>query len=188
MDEDLLIVGHWWSFLARGLIAIILGIILIAMPGITGTTVIVLVGLLVLLEGLVNVVLAITRGIKGYSWGWTLAWGLISILIGGLILSRPSTALTVVIILAGLWAIVVGIIMLAFSFDLPPDTGRGFVGILGFLSIVMGIIILAYPAGSAYAVAVLVGIYALIRGVYEIILAVMARALQRRIEKGEPVG
>ena len=86
-------------------------------------------------------------------------------------------------VLVGLWAIIMGIIMLAGSLDMPPHTGRGWVGLLGILSVILGIVILVYPYGSVYAAAVLIGIYALVVGVFDIVLAFYAMGKKHEIEK-----
>jgi uncharacterized membrane protein HdeD (DUF308 family) len=183
MDEDVLVVSRWWSFLLRGIIAIAVGLILLFWTGATVKVLAYVVGIFALLDGLVNVILSIMKAVDKERWVWTLVWGLIGLLLGGLIISRPGAVLGVIVILAGLWVILMGVIFLAFSFDMPPDSGRGWIGILGFLIIVVGILILAYPAGSVYAVAVLIAIYALIKGVFEIIIAFRVRSIGKKIEK-----
>jgi uncharacterized membrane protein HdeD (DUF308 family) len=73
--------------------------------------------------------------------------------------------------------------MLASSVDMPPNTGRGWLGLLGILSVAIGIIILAYPYGSVYAAAVLIAIYALVVGLMDIIVAFYALGKKHEIEK-----
>ena len=65
-----------------------------------------------------------------------------------------------------------------------PTAGRlGWVGFLGIVSLILGILILVYPYGSVYAAAVLIGIYALVVGVFDIVLAFYAMGKKHEIEK-----
>lgn len=181
--EEGIINRSWWSFLLRGIVAIAFGIILLAWTGATVGTIIVLVGLLALIDGVVNVILAVVRATRKEKWGWTLAAGLIGFLLGAVIIAHPEFTFEVVAVLVGIYAVAMGIAMLAFAFDLPAMSGRGWVGVLGALSIIIGIIILVYPFGSAYTVSVLVAIYALAVGIFDIFLTFFALGRQRKVKK-----
>jgi len=183
MEEGVIILNRWWSYLIRGIIAIIVGVMLLAWTGATARVIADIVGLFAILDGLVNVILSIMRAVDKEKWVGTLIWGLVGILIGGIIISRPAVLLTIIVVLVGLWAIIMGIVMLVGSVEMPPHTGRGWVGLLGILSVGLGIIILAYPYGSVYAAAVLIGIYALVVGCFDIFLAFYTMAKKHEIEK-----
>ena len=183
MEEGLVIGRSWWSFLLRGIIAIAFGIILLAYTGATVKNLTIIVGLFAMIDGIVNVVLSIVLATRKERWGWTLAWGLFGLLLGAIIISHPGVAVEVVAILAGIWAVVVGIAVLALAFDMPPMSGRGAVGVLGVLSIIIGIVILVYPFGSVYALSVLVAIYALIAGVFDLFLSFYVKRMQHKLSK-----
>ena len=183
MEEGVIVLRRWWSYLLRGIIALIVGVILIAWTGATARVLADIVGIFLLLDGVVNIILAIMRAVNKEKWAWTLVWGLIAILFGGIIISRPAVLYTLIVVLVGLWAIIMGIIMLAGSLEMPPHTGRGWVGLLGILSVILGIVILVYPYGSVYAAAVLIAIYALVVGLFDIVLAFYAMAKKHEIEK-----
>ena len=169
------IAKSWWSFLLRGLIAIALGIILLVWPAATVGVIILLFGIFALLDGIIETILSIVgavRKLKG--WGWTLGKGLVGILIGAIILARPDVALGVVVILIAIWAIAIGFAEIAAAFDMPPESGRGFVGVLGALSLILGIVILVVPRESVYLFVLIVGIYALVAGFFNVILSFFA--------------
>ena len=187
MDEEVVMVElltrSWWSFLVRGIIAIALGIILIAWPAPTVKVFIIIFGLFVLIDGLVNVIRSIVLASRKERWGWTLVGGLLGFLIGAIILAHQEFALSFVVILVGIWAIIMGVSELAIAFDMPPESGRGLVGLLGVLSLIIGIIILVYPFGSVYALMVVLAIYAFFAGLYLIFLAFYALGAQRKLKK-----
>src|SRR5450756_569535 len=121
-------------------------------------TFIIIFGLFVLIDGLVNVVRSIVLANRKDRWGWTLVGGILGFLIGAIILSHQAFALDFVVILVGIWAVIMGIAELAIAFDMPPMSGRGLVGLSGVLSLIIGIIILVYPFGSVYALMVVLAI------------------------------
>ncbi len=174
MEANVVIFKHWWSYLLRGIIAIAFGVVMIVFPSATLKTFIWIFGAFALAVGIVDVIMAIALASRKERWGWTLAGGLLSILLGGIVLNHPSVALEVVVLLVAIWALVTGIAVCASAFDMPPNSGRGFLGVYGALSIIAGIIILAYPVGSTYAVMVLIGVYALMGGAFLIVLAFYA--------------
>jgi len=183
MEEGVIVLRRWWSYLLRGIIALVVGVILIAWTGASARVLADIVGIFLMLDGIVNVILSIMRAVDKEKWAWTLVWGLIAILIGAVIISRPAVLYTLIVVLVGLWAIIMGIVMFAGSLEMPPHSGRGWVGLVGALSVVLGIIILVYPYGSVYAAAVLIGIYALVVGVFDIFLAFYAMVKRHEIDK-----
>ena len=187
MDEEVVMVElltrSWWSFLVRGIIAIALGIILVAWPGATVKTFIIIFGLFVLIDGLVNVVRSLVLASRKERWGWTLTGGLLGFLIGAIILAHQEFALSFVVILVGIWAIIAGISELAIAFDMPPMSGRGMVGFLGVLSLIIGIVILVYPFGTVYTLMVVLAIYAFVAGAYLIFLAFYSMGAKHRLKK-----
>jgi uncharacterized membrane protein HdeD (DUF308 family) len=187
MEEVDIVTQSWWSFLLRGIIALAFGIIMIAYPSATAKAFFWIFGIFVLIYGLIDIIRGIYRLFKKEKWGATFAWGIVGFLIGGIILGHldkaTTSALWVMAILVGIWVIVLGVVELAAAFDLPPETGRGWIGVLGVISIIFGIIILAYPFGSVYALMVLIGIYAIIAGVFDIVMSIYVPMKVRKLKK-----
>jgi len=178
-----LVMKSWWSFLLKGIIAIIFGIILLFLPGATVKTLVIIVGLFALIDGLVNVIRSFVLMARKQPWGWALAGGLIGFLLGAIILRHQEFALDFVIILVGIWIVLMGIVELAMAFDMPPKTGRGILAVFGIILLALGIIVLVYPFGSAYALMVVIAIYALVAGVFDIGFSFYAMSEERKIKK-----
>jgi uncharacterized membrane protein HdeD (DUF308 family) len=146
----------------------------------------------------------------GRSWGWILAFGVISLLAGVAVLVWPGRTLIVVAVLGvlsliiGLYAVrhvyvtllalalLLGIfwiingateLFMALSHRGMPN--RGWTGVLGVISIIAGIIVLAYPGISPVTLAVVLSIWLLILGVMEIALAFRIRSVAHRTEAKE---
>lgn len=188
MGEEVVFIDRsWWSFLVWGIISLAFGIVLIAYPGATAKTFFWLFGIFVLLYGLVAIIKGIVHLFKKEKWLWTFVWGIVGFLIGGVVLGHLDKAtvdtLWFLAILVGIWVLLMGVVLLANVFDMPPNSGRGWLGILAVIAVIFGIVILVYPFGSVYTLMVILGIFALITGVFDVIIAFYALAMEHKTKK-----
>jgi uncharacterized membrane protein HdeD (DUF308 family) len=112
------------------------------------------------------------------AWGWKLIMGLLSIVAGTVILRYPLisavTVPAVIVLMLGIQGLIVGIIGLIMAFK---GGGLG-AGILGALSIVFGLILMANftSPGMILTLVWVAGIFALVGGLFEIVHAFQQRA------------
>ena len=52
----------------------------------------------------------------GSGWGWFLAWGILAGIFGIALIVNPSAGIQTILWLVGIWAIMAGIVLAAFSF------------------------------------------------------------------------
>lgn len=178
---------NWWVFLLRGLVAVIFGVLAIVWPEITLLTLIALFGVYALVDG----IFAIVAGISSYGeherWWAILLAGLAGILFGGLTLFWPRVTATVLVYFIAAWAVVTGIFTVLGAIQLRRVIrGEGWLILSGILSIVFGIFLFVYPGASALGMVLLIGAYAIVFGIIEIILAFRLRRLGKEIEKTFP--
>lgn len=183
MDKIGLITRSWWSYLVKGVLSIILGILLLCWPGATVKVFIIIIGIFALIEGLVDLILAIVVAGKEEPFGMILTRGLIGLLIGGVMLSRPGIALTFVMVIVALWLIITGFLQLIMAFEMPPMSGRSLVGVGGLLSLIIGILILVIPFDTVWALIILIAILALISGAWNIFLGFYSLTERKKFEK-----
>ena len=134
----------WWLTLMAGVLAMIVGAILLWSPAKTKVDTWVL---LIAILGLYWVIMGVLELVGMFqdhsAWGWKLFVGVISVIAGGYILIYPiASALvlpSVFVWVLGFWGLVQGIILLIQAFR-----GGGWsAGILGVLGIIFGIALLA---------------------------------------------
>jgi len=178
-----IIFRSWWSYVLRGLLALVFGILFIAYPGATLRTFVVLLGVFLIIDGVINLIRSIVFVARKEPWGWTLAWGLIGLLMGLIFVNRTDFTLAFVAILAGIWVVVMGIAEIAIAIDMPPESGRGFLAVLGIISLGFGIAILAWTAGTVYALMVLLGIYMLVVAVMDMIIGIYVGRIQHKVKE-----
>ena len=141
-----------------GVIAIILGILCLLAPGLTGTSVVILLGVLVLAAGIVRLIWAFQAG--------SLGKGLLMFAIGGLtllcgiaLMANPLFASGVMSIILALYLIIDGISEIVGGMQLRPEAGRGWMLFGGIVSILLGIMIWRqFPLSGVWAIGILLGI------------------------------
>lgn len=161
--------SYWWIVLLQGIAAVVIGILLFTDPAPTLVTLTLFLGVYWFINGIFDLVR--TFGDSSH-WGWHLIGGLLGVLCGLAIVRNPLWAAVLVpatlVWLLGVFGIVIGIMSLVDAFR-----GGGWgPGVLGALSVILGLVLLF---GNTYiAIAVLVwtiaGI-AVIGGIVAIVLS-----------------
>lgn len=179
--------GSWPTALAVGLATLVLGIIIVAWPGVTIAVLAVLFAIQLLLLGIFNLVRSIASS-EARSGARVLfaVIGVFSIALGVLALRHPFQTVAVIAILFGLVWLISGIIEFVSLVSGPPRPGRGWSIVLAILTVIAGIIVLSYPAPSLVTLVLIFGIWLIVWGVITACLAVAARLAERHAAPGAP--
>ena len=168
------VAGSWWTFLLRGIAAVLFAIAAFVWPGLTLTVLVLFWGAFALVDGVV----AIAAGARARWWS-VLFLGVIGVLAGLVALFMPGiTALALVLVIAS-WAVLRGILEIAAAMRLRRElTGEWLLVLGGAASVVLGILMFLFPGAGALAVVWLIGLQALIAGIVLIALAFRLRGLR----------
>ena len=155
----------WWVVLLQGIAAVILGLLLLAKPGMTIVVVVQLIGIYWFVSGLFQIVAIF---IDHTQWGWKLFSGILGIIAGMIIIKHPLWSpimlTSVLIIVLGIEGLIIGVINLIQAFK-----GGGWgVGILGALSILFGLVLLANVLLAAFSVPWFLGVLGIVGGIIAI--------------------
>lgn len=167
----------WKSALLSGVLSVILGVMVLFWPGPTLVVAAALFGAYLLISGIAQVVFAFSLH--------TSAGGRILLFISGaasLILAilafrhfGEGYALLLLAIWIAIGFIFRGVATTATALGEPGLPGRGWNIFFGLVSILAGIIVLAYPFSSLATLVLVVGIWLIIIGVFEVIAAFSIR-------------
>lgn len=176
----------WWLLLLRGVLAILFGISAFAWPGLTLVTLVMLFAAYAFVDGIFEVVHAISHRKEIEHWGLLLIEGLFGIAFGALAFQSPElTTLIGGVIVAfyiAAWAIVTGAMRIAMAVRLRKEIeGEWLLALSGAISILFGIVIMARPAAGALAMLYFVAAWAILLGAIMIALALKARKFGNRI-------
>jgi uncharacterized membrane protein HdeD (DUF308 family) len=103
------------------------------------------------------------------NWWVPVLRGVVGILFGFLVFAYPRTAVEVFVYLFGAYALIDGVIALAFAFDV--SRGRGWLLLSGIAGIATGILTFMYPSTTAVALVYIVAAWAIITGIFEVVAA-----------------
>jgi uncharacterized membrane protein HdeD (DUF308 family) len=165
----------WWLILVWGILAVLLGILLVINPVATEVTLVLFMGAYWFIGGLFTLASLVW---DRSNLGWKIFMGVISILGGIVIMSYPvfSSVLVIgmLVFLIGFWAIIIGGTKLYDAYR----TKDGGTGVLGILSILLGFILLIYPFAAAYSLSLVAGFFALIGGISSIAFSFQLKKTQ----------
>jgi len=147
-----------------GIAQVVLGMIAIASPLMTGIVVSIFVGACLLACGVGRVIEAFKAG----SWGAGLlgtAVGALTIIAGLLMLFRPGVGLVTLTLILAFYFLIEGISTAVVAWKMRPNDGWGWVMFQGIVSILLGFMIWRqWPLSGAWALGTIIGIHILLNG------------------------
>jgi uncharacterized membrane protein HdeD (DUF308 family) len=173
--------SHWWLFLIRGTLAILLGLAALAFPGAALLSIAILFGAYAFVDGIVAFVTAIRLAHAGQRWGWLLFEGVLGVAAGVVTFFYPFATAFALAIFLGAWALVTGVLAVASAFTERQHIQNEWLWVLsGILSVLFGIAVFFVPTVGLYALVYLLSLYAFLAGIFFLGLAFRLRGLGRR--------
>lgn len=163
-------VGRGWQ-IAWGLLLIAAGVLAVLMPGIAALATALVFGWLLIFGGGFEIAYALhTRGHTGF--GWKLASGLLTLVLGIAILLVPLAGVASLALLVGAFLLLSGIARAALAWHLRPRRGWGWILFDALLSIALAILIaLGWPSSSIAIIGLLTGFTLIATGIWRVLLA-----------------
>lgn len=175
------VTSHWWIFLIRGIIALVLAVAMVMAPGAALFTVAIFFGAYMFVDGIVAIWASLRMQHTDSRWGWLLFEGIVGVVAGLLAMVFPGITALWLAILAGVWAILTGILSIASAIRLRQAVANEILWILtGVVSIAFGIAVFFLPALGALYIVYTIAIYAFLAGIFFIGLAFRLRGLHGR--------
>lgn len=160
-------VKHWWVFLLRGVLFIVLGIYMIASPLVSYMALSFLFGVIILLTGVSELLYAYAnRHHKG--WGWRLFVGIIDLVLGVILVAHIGLSMSILPFVVGLLFLFRGFSLFSFAGLLGGSWWLVFGGIL---CVLFALLILFNPAIGAITIVLWTAIAFIITGIFNCLLA-----------------
>jgi len=173
----------WWSFVFRGIIAVLFGLAAILLPGITLDILVLLVGAFFFVDGLMSIVSSFGSMNNEERWWLSLLEGLAGVLIGVITFLWPGVTLVAVVLMIAAWALITGFFEIMAAIRLRRViSGEWFLAGSGMISILFGLVLLVNPGVGAVALVWILGIYAVFFG---ILLLFLGFKLKRVLQRGQ---
>ena len=163
------------SLILLGILAVIVGIVAIAWPGVTILALVILFAVYAFMAGGLQAARAFSSQSAGPVFGHLLL-GLIDLAAGVVALVWPGPTAFVLVIIVAAWALVGGAAEFFAGFQRGEATGTRALFILsGLVSVAFGVLLFARPGVGAVTLALLFGLYSLIYGFSQINAGIQLR-------------
>lgn len=170
----------WWTFIVRGLLAVAFGVLAFFAPGLGIAVLVGLFAAWALIDGVTNLLTGFGSRRTDRSWWLEILEGIVSIVAGILALVFPVFAAEVLVIIIAAWAIVTGAFEIFAAIRLREQIkGEFWLGLAGLASILFGVILFVFPGAGALSLVWLIGSFALVFGVFLVILGWRLRAINQ---------
>lgn len=170
---------YWWVMLLRGILAVVFALLAFFWTGLTLEVLVLLFAIFAIGEGVFAIGASIEASKHHEKWGTFLLEGVLGIIAGVIIISWPGISVAIFVYLIALWALITGLveILVGGTVEITP-TAKSMIILVGVLSLILGVVMLAYPAATITILIWLLGVYALIAGIAMIIFSVQLKSLK----------
>jgi uncharacterized membrane protein HdeD (DUF308 family) len=170
-----LALGAWRAVATIGVLAVVVGVLVLVWPGVSLIVVGALFGLYLVLSGVLQLVAAF--GTHAHTAMRVLAFlsGALSILLGLLCFRSALTSLVLLAVWIGVGWLIRGIAQIVAAFSDPAMPARGWQGVLGALGVLAGIVLIDSPLSSIGLLTILGGCWLVVLGVTELLTAFRIR-------------
>ena len=177
---------NWWAVGLRGILGILFGLICILTPGVAITAFVILFAAYMLADGAFAIVAGIKAARNGERWGLLLLEGIVDIAAGLIAAFWPAITMVALVWLIAIWAIVSGALMLYAAFTLNREHGRWWLALAGISSLIFGVLLVIQPLIGAVVLTIWIGAYALVFGIFLLILAFQLHSRKEEREDKAP--
>jgi uncharacterized membrane protein HdeD (DUF308 family) len=174
--------ASWGWALTSALVTLIPGIVILVWPHGTLHVVAVVIGLYLLVSGVLRFVSAFAREAQGERFARVLVATLF-VVAGVLCLRHPLQTIAALSLIVGVAWLVSGMLTLYTAVAVKGLPHRGVLAGVGALGVVAGIVVLALPTESAVVLTRLLGLWLVLLGLAELVMAFALRAAIRRAQK-----
>ncbi|MEU6311151.1 DUF308 domain-containing protein [Streptomyces sp. NPDC047014] len=172
--------GSWHWALGVALATLIPGVLVLVWPDETLHVLAVIIGLQLLVAGGFRFVSAFSHGNEGSGRLAGVLIAVLAFLAGVLVLRHPMQTIGALSLIVGVFWLITGLLTVYVAIADHGLVHRGMLIGLGALGAVAGIVVLCFPVDSAVALTRLLGLWLVLLGVAEVVMALMLRSAVRR--------
>ena len=162
-----MLAGSWQAAIFLGVVTLILGLIVTFHPTTSLNVIAVLLGILMIVSGIFHLIRVFDPRERNRVWLGIA--GLLFIVIGVILIRHLHLTRSIIGLVIGITWIVQGLVSLIGGISGGVREGRAWWIIFGVVSLIAGIVVVSAPASSLDTLAVLLGIWFVIMGIFEII-------------------
>jgi uncharacterized membrane protein HdeD (DUF308 family) len=167
----------WWMFALRGVIALVFGVFVLAMPAVTFFSLAVIIGLFAIVGGVIAVGGSLLYQNRDRHWWVPLLLGLAGIGIGVVALLYPDPTAVVLLVIIAAHALAMGALDMVLAVRLRTAMrGAWTLGLAGLVGVVFALFAFGFLTREAWDLVVrATGLYATVTGVLLVVAALLIK-------------
>jgi uncharacterized membrane protein HdeD (DUF308 family) len=182
VDEAEQVAKDWWLYLVSGLVSLVFGALILSVDwSVDGLAA--FVGTLFIIQG---AAWAITRPLDGGTRSTNLVAGLLGIVAGIVLLAWPDRGLYTLGVFVGIWIVASGLLHIVGAFANRHVPYWWLVLLLGVIEVPIGIWAMRRPGLTLAVIVTLAGAWAVVSGIWQIVIAFEVRSLPKRLNRPRP--
>jgi uncharacterized membrane protein HdeD (DUF308 family) len=182
IDEAEEVAKNWWIFLVGGIVSLVFGALILAVDwGVDSLAA--FIGVLFIIEG---VAWGITRPLDGGNRTTNLIAGALAIAAGIALLVWPGKGLCTLAVFIGIFVVVSGVIHIVGAIVNRHAPEWWLVLALGLIEVPIGVWAMRRPGTTLAVIVTLAGAWAIVTGIWQILIAFDVRSLPRRFRGVTP--
>ncbi|MEU1799921.1 HdeD family acid-resistance protein [Streptomyces sp. NPDC019937] len=166
----------WQMLLIAGLVAIVLGLLVLVWPAATLAVVGALFGVYLLISGIFQLVAAFGAHIPGSMRVLSFVSGAVSVFLGLICFRGPAQSILLLALWIGFAWLLRGVMHTVMAVQDTGIPARGWQIFLGVITALAGIVLIVSPFGSIAALTLVTGVWLLVLGIIEVIHGIQLRA------------
>jgi uncharacterized membrane protein HdeD (DUF308 family) len=182
IDEAEEVAKNWWIFLVGGIVSLVFGALILAVDwGVDSLAA--FIGVLFIIEG---VAWGVTRPLDGGNRTTNLIAGALAIAAGIALLVWPGKGLYTLAVFIGIFVVVSGVIHIVGAIVNRHAPEWWLVLALGLIEVPIGVWAMRRPGTTLAVIVTLAGAWAIVTGIWQILIAFDVRSLPRRFRGVTP--
>ena len=182
IEEAEAVARDWWLLLLTGIISLVFGALILAIDW-SVSSLAAFVGALFIIQG---AAFLITRPLDGGTRSTNVVAGLLGIAAGIALLVWPDRGLYVLAVFVGIWIVVSGLLHIVGAFVNRHAPHWWLVLVLGLVEVPIGIWAMRRPGLTLAVIITLTGIWAIVTGIWQCVIAFEVRNLPKRLGRLRP--
>ncbi len=182
VEEAESVAGSWWILLLAGLTTLVFGALILAIDWAVDSLA-AFIGALFIIQGAAFLV---TKPLDGGTRSTNVIAGLLGIAAGIALLVWPDRGLYVLAVFVGIWIITSGVLHIVGAFVNRQAPHWWLVLVLGLIEVPIGIWAMRRPGLTLAVIITLAGVWAIITGIWQILIAFEVRNLPKRLSRIRP--
>jgi uncharacterized membrane protein HdeD (DUF308 family) len=173
-------VKHWYVLLIIGIIFLGVGIVVFLTPIESYLTLSIIFSVSFLLAGLLEIIFSISNRKELEGWGWHLALGILTLLVGIMLVDNPAITMVTLPFFVGFVVLFRSIMAISTSMELRNYyvLDWGYLFGLGILGTIFSFMLLFNPSFAGFSLVIWTGLSLVILGIYSIYLSLKLKKLK----------